>query len=206
MDGHKVSSGSNLTQDSLNKRSYILQRANQFADILTKKYSQNPASSALSSSNATQSDLEIVDSQPSTPKMRLSPTDRIGSTPSEFFTPSSNLKEVAGFKSDGNANISTAVDKSPSVNSAQSTPNNNTNPTGVKTGIPGTPITPTGPPSSSSSITPAPKKINREDFESLAIIGRGAFGEVRLVRTKDTNDRQIYGKLPFLPLSGYLSH
>ncbi|RYG92510.1 hypothetical protein EON65_59070 [archaeon] len=38
-----------------------------------------------------------------------------------------------------------------------------------------------------------PKKISIEDFESLAIIGRGAFGEVRLVRQKETS--QFYGKL-----------
>lgn len=38
------------------------------------------------------------------------------------------------------------------------------------------------------------KKMSVDDFESLAIIGRGAFGEVRLVRRKDSNDREVYGK------------
>eukprot|EP01031_Cornospumella_fuschlensis_P028056 gene28056-33874_t len=33
---------------------------------------------------------------------------------------------------------------------------------------------------------PKVKKVSIEDFESLAIIGRGAFGEVRLVRQKET--------------------
>ncbi|CAN0396400.1 unnamed protein product, partial [Ectocarpus fasciculatus] len=30
------------------------------------------------------------------------------------------------------------------------------------------------------------KRLSTDDFNSLAIIGRGAFGEVRLVRKKDT--------------------
>lgn len=38
------------------------------------------------------------------------------------------------------------------------------------------------------------KKMTVDDFESLAIIGRGAFGEVRLVRRKDSHDREVYGK------------
>lgn len=44
---------------------------------------------------------------------------------------------------------------------------------------------------------PQKKKLSVEDFESLAIIGRGAFGEVRLVRRKGTGDasREVYGKL-----------
>lgn len=36
------------------------------------------------------------------------------------------------------------------------------------------------------------KRLKIEDFESLSIIGRGAFGEVRLVRMKDRNTREIY--------------
>lgn len=38
------------------------------------------------------------------------------------------------------------------------------------------------------------KKLSFNDFESLAIIGRGAFGEVRLVRRKDRHSREIYGE------------
>ena len=42
----------------------------------------------------------------------------------------------------------------------------------------------------------ARKKVTTGDFESLAVIGRGAFGEVRLVRSKaknnDPNDIQIF--------------
>jgi hypothetical protein len=47
------------------------------------------------------------------------------------------------------------------------------------------------PPQESASAT---KKMRADDFESLAIIGRGAFGEVRLVRRKDASDREVYGK------------
>ena len=32
------------------------------------------------------------------------------------------------------------------------------------------------------------KRMSKDDFESLALIGRGAFGEVRLVRKKDTRE------------------
>ncbi len=39
------------------------------------------------------------------------------------------------------------------------------------------------------------KRITIDDFESLTIIGRGAFGEVRLVRMKDSNSKEIYGML-----------
>jgi serine/threonine protein kinase len=35
------------------------------------------------------------------------------------------------------------------------------------------------------------KKINTSDFESLAVIGRGAFGEVRLVRSKPKRDEPV---------------
>lgn len=40
------------------------------------------------------------------------------------------------------------------------------------------------------------KRITIDDFEPLAIIGRGAFGEVRLVRMKGSNNKEIYGKFP----------
>jgi len=36
------------------------------------------------------------------------------------------------------------------------------------------------------------KRLSINDFESLAIIGRGAFGEVRLVRRNDNASREIY--------------
>lgn len=36
------------------------------------------------------------------------------------------------------------------------------------------------------------KRLKIEDFEALSIIGRGAFGEVRLVRMKDRHAREIY--------------
>lgn len=39
------------------------------------------------------------------------------------------------------------------------------------------------------------KRITIDDFEPLAIIGRGAFGEVRLVRMKGSNNKEIYGKI-----------
>lgn len=38
------------------------------------------------------------------------------------------------------------------------------------------------------------KRLTTDDFEPLTIIGRGAFGEVRLVRMKDRNSREVYGK------------
>lgn len=49
--------------------------------------------------------------------------------------------------------------------------------------------------SSGNDTRVAKKKINVDDFESLAIIGRGAFGEVRLVRKKgDPTSREVFGK------------
>jgi hypothetical protein len=36
------------------------------------------------------------------------------------------------------------------------------------------------------------KRLTTEDFEPLAIIGRGAFGEVRLVRMRDRFTREVY--------------
>lgn len=36
------------------------------------------------------------------------------------------------------------------------------------------------------------KRMGVDDFEPLTIIGRGAFGEVRLVRRKDSHAREIY--------------
>lgn len=48
--------------------------------------------------------------------------------------------------------------------------------------------------SSGNDTKAAKKKINVDDFESLAIIGRGAFGEVRLVRKKgDPTSREVFG-------------
>lgn len=41
----------------------------------------------------------------------------------------------------------------------------------------------------------ARKKMTTDDFESLAIIGKGAFGEVRLVRTKGKHPNEIYGEI-----------
>ena len=41
------------------------------------------------------------------------------------------------------------------------------------------------------------KRMSVDDFEPLAVIGRGAFGEVQLVRKKDKNSREVYGKLYF---------
>jgi serine/threonine kinase 38 len=39
-----------------------------------------------------------------------------------------------------------------------------------------------------SSIRERRRRIQKGDFEPLAIIGRGAFGEVRLVRKRDTRE------------------
>ncbi|GMI34984.1 hypothetical protein TeGR_g2243, partial [Tetraparma gracilis] len=36
------------------------------------------------------------------------------------------------------------------------------------------------------------KKITSRDFESLQVIGRGAFGEVRLVRTREGKGREVF--------------
>lgn len=36
------------------------------------------------------------------------------------------------------------------------------------------------------------RRLTTEDFEALAIIGRGAFGEVRLVRMRDRFTREVY--------------
>lgn len=49
-------------------------------------------------------------------------------------------------------------------------------------------------PSGVNNSNQGKKKVSVEDFESLAIIGRGAFGEVRLVRKKgDPSSREVYG-------------
>jgi serine/threonine kinase 38 len=37
-------------------------------------------------------------------------------------------------------------------------------------------------------------RMTKDHFEPLALIGRGAFGEVRLVRKKDRSSQDIYGK------------
>lgn len=39
-----------------------------------------------------------------------------------------------------------------------------------------------------SNIREGRKRLTKADFEALAMIGRGAFGEVRLVRKKDTGE------------------
>lgn len=39
-----------------------------------------------------------------------------------------------------------------------------------------------------SNIREARKRLTKADFEALAMIGRGAFGEVRLVRKRDTGE------------------
>ncbi|CAM9566451.1 unnamed protein product, partial [Discosporangium mesarthrocarpum] len=39
-----------------------------------------------------------------------------------------------------------------------------------------------------SNIREGRKRLSKADFEPLAMIGRGAFGEVRLVRKRDTGD------------------
>ena len=36
------------------------------------------------------------------------------------------------------------------------------------------------------------KRLTTNDFEALALIGKGAFGEVRLVRMKERYSREIY--------------
>lgn len=38
------------------------------------------------------------------------------------------------------------------------------------------------------------KRLSIDDFEQLTIIGRGAFGEVRLVRMKNRFSKEVYGK------------
>lgn len=39
-----------------------------------------------------------------------------------------------------------------------------------------------------SNIREGRKRLTKADFEALAMIGRGAFGEVRLVRKRDTGE------------------
>ena len=39
------------------------------------------------------------------------------------------------------------------------------------------------------------KRLTTDDFEPLAIIGRGAFGEVRLVRMRDRNSKEVFGEM-----------
>lgn len=39
-----------------------------------------------------------------------------------------------------------------------------------------------------STIREGRKRLTKADFEALAMIGRGAFGEVRLVRKRDTGE------------------
>lgn len=48
----------------------------------------------------------------------------------------------------------------------------------------------------------AQKRLTVDDFESMAIIGRGAFGEVRLVRRKGSGNqrREIFGACASMPL------
>lgn len=39
-----------------------------------------------------------------------------------------------------------------------------------------------------TNIREGRKRLTKADFEALAMIGRGAFGEVRLVRKRDTGE------------------
>lgn len=48
-----------------------------------------------------------------------------------------------------------------------------------------------------SNIREGRKRLTKADFEALAMIGRGAFGEVRLVRKRDTGEvSQLDSKMP----------
>jgi hypothetical protein len=49
-------------------------------------------------------------------------------------------------------------------------------------------------PIQSPSPFPQQVRMTKDHFEPLALIGRGAFGEVRLVRKKDRSSQDIYGK------------
>ncbi len=40
------------------------------------------------------------------------------------------------------------------------------------------------------------RRLTTDDFEPLAVIGRGAFGEVRLVRMRDGDNYEIFGESP----------
>jgi hypothetical protein len=196
------------------KRKAVIERANRFADYLTNKYNTpliispfpTPVNTTTSLSNEGNSS-EYVDSQPSTPKMQMSPFDRkhymglgIGHS-SDYLTPLTKsrdeLEEEQNIpnKSDG---VDKSIEKTIGNPSSQHV----------------TPIPSSVPSSSASSALPPPapiltasaekgltspqaqKKLNRSDFESLAIIGRGAFGEVRLVRRKDSlsssGDKEVY--------------
>jgi hypothetical protein len=205
------------------RKQFVIHRASQFADYLRKKYEQQAASKAASLLPQVEHvripsrthERELVDSQPSTPKMNLSPYGRknfidLGPASSpDYMTPppphmTSELQrplptpdEKKKTVEDSKNAITPVKSADPTTSSSQAvfTP---VNTSAVTQGT--TPSTQEKTPTMTTTTTAisiqtpvaAKKKLSRDDFESLAIIGRGAFGEVRLVRRKGSEDRAIY--------------
>lgn len=191
--------------------SHVIARADRFSDYLQRKYS-NPSSGVVPSSG--------VDSKLPTPKNSILETDGHGLLRQEL---NRHLVSQYSFGSNGSGSQSSmGTHHTPLFKDLQNTPpkpsSNKQFPSSSSSSLahPAAEINkrPTiqlddtyTPPavsvSSSASTTvelPQKKKQTVDDFESLAIIGRGAFGEVRLVRRKGTGEssREVFGTFPFV--------
>jgi hypothetical protein len=203
------------------RKQFVIHRASQFADYLRKKYEQQAASKAASLLPQVEHvripsrthERELVDSQPSTPKMNMSPYGRknfidLGPASSpDYMTP-----PPPHMTTELQRPLPTSDEKKKTVEDSKNviTPVKSGEPTTSSSKAVFTPVftaVTQGPTPSTQEKTPtmtttaavpiqtpvaAKKKLSRDDFESLAIIGRGAFGEVRLVRRKGSEDRAIY--------------
>ena len=151
------------------------QQQHQEAKLANKTLASPPAAPpAVQPEISSSRDHELVDSQPSTPKMQISPFGRkhfpeLGVNAADYMTTPATDEQQPPSKPSEVKKESKLVEDKP-----VSTPQ--------------------------QPEQPAKKKLSRDDFESLAIIGRGAFGEVRLVRRKNSEDKEIYGTRP-RPLS-----
>lgn len=185
--------------------SHVIARADRFSEYLQRKYS-NPTLGAVPSSG--------VDSKLPTPKNSILETDGHGLLRQEL---NRHLGSQYSFGSNGSGSQSSmGTHHTPLFKDLQNTPpkpsynkqfpsSSSGQPAEIKrptiqTDDAYTP--PTVSVSSSASTTvelPQKKKQTVDDFESLAIIGRGAFGEVRLVRRKGTGEssREVFGTFPF---------
>lgn len=179
--------------------SHVIARADRFSEYLQRKYS-NPSSSVVPSSG--------VDSKLPTPKNSILETDGHGLLRQEL---NRHLSSQYSFGSNGSGSQSSmGTHHTPLFKDLQNTPpkpsTNKQFPSSSSSAEVKRPtiqtddlITPPAVSVSSSASTtvelPQKKKQTVDDFESLAIIGRGAFGEVRLVRRKGTGEssREVFG-------------
>lgn len=169
------------------KHSKIIAKADQMKSALVGKYCLPPKknSESHSSQNSAQSFPQLAP--------RTTPPESAKSSPMNRM----NL----------GINLTVSIDKTDLNNSTPASslnPMSSTNSTPIL--HPLSPVPPTNlsnpisnakpfAPSESEVVEPeipVNKKLCRDDFESLAIIGRGAFGEVRLVRMKDHSTKEIY--------------